>query len=184
LTSDFKPSFCNATLVSSTFCYESPGHVMQPCRKDTTDLYFPDRYLFLDEVFLRPCWETFHPSWSHWDDALTDIAGFIPFGFLFCAYFSLAGRIKRPPLVTIHLGLTVSLAINLIRDSCRMDSDTTDIITNTLGTCFGVWLYRFNVRRVLFARIWAHLVGTAAKGQLAPLTPCHARVGSVGIVSA
>ncbi len=39
-----------------------------------------------------------------------------------------------------------------------------DVITNTLGTCFGVWLYRLTLRRVLFAKIWTHLVGKGEFG--------------------
>ncbi|MGB9486519.1 MAG: VanZ family protein, partial [Terriglobia bacterium] len=103
-------------------------------------------------------------AWSYWEYVLVNIAGFIPFGFLFCAYFSLAGRIKRPALVTILLGFTVSLTIESLQAFLpTRDSGTTDVITNTLGTCFGVWLYRLNLWRILFARIWTHLAGTTAK---------------------
>ena len=125
----------------------------------------PDRYLVLDQVLLRPFWEAFHPSSSgYWDDVLVNIAGFVPFGFLFCAYLSLARRFKWPALVAILLGFTVSLTIESLQVFLpTRDSDTTDVITNTLGTCFGVWLYRLNFWRVLITRIWAYPVGTRAK---------------------
>jgi glycopeptide antibiotics resistance protein len=95
---------------------------------------------------------------------LINIVGFIPFGFLFCAYLSLAGRIKRPALVTILLGFTLSLTIESLQAFLpTRDSSTADVINNTLGTCFGVWLYRLNLWRVLFARFWTQLAGTTAQ---------------------
>jgi len=128
-----------------------------------TDLYIPDRYLVLDQALLLPFWEEFRPSWSYWEDVLVNIAGFVPLGFFFCAYFSLTGRTKRPALVTILLGFTVSLTIESLQAFLpTRDSGTTDLITNTLGTCFGVWLYRWNLWRVLIARIWTRLVGTTS----------------------
>ena len=143
---------------------ERAGRVIHNQVPSGTDLYIPDRYLVLDQALLRPFWEEFHPTWSYWEDLLVNIAGFVPFGFLFCASFSLAGRVKRPALVTILLGFTVSLTIETLQSFLpTRDSGTTDLITNTLGTCFGVWLYRLNHWRVLIARIWTHLVGTTAK---------------------
>lgn len=128
-------------------------------------LSIPDRYLVLDQVLLRPFWEASHLSSSgYWDDVLVNIAGFVPFGFLFCAYLSLARRFKWPALVAILLGFMVSLTIESFQVFLpTRDSDTTDVITNTLGTCFGVWLYRLNFWRALITRIWAHPVGTRAK---------------------
>jgi len=143
---------------------ERAGRVIHNQVPSGTDLYIPDRYLVLDQALLHPFWEEFRPSWSYWEDVLVNIAGFVPFGFLFCAYFSLAGGIKRTALVTILLGFTVSLTIESPQAFLpTRDSGTTDVITNTLGTCFGVWLYRWDLWRVLFARIWTHLVETTAK---------------------
>lgn len=142
---------------------ERAGRVIHNQVPSGTDLYIPDRYLVLDQALLRPFWEEFRPTWSYWEDVLVNIAGFVPFGFLFCAYFSLARRIKRPALVTILLGFTVSLTIESLQAFLPTRvSGTTDVITNTLGTCFGVWLYRLNLWRVLFARIRTHLAGTTA----------------------
>ena len=143
---------------------ERAGRVIHNQVPSGTDLYIPDRFLVLDQALLRPFWEEFRPGWSYWEDALVNVAGFIPFGFFFCACFSLAGRIKRAALVTILLGFTVSLTIECLQAFLpTRDSGTTDVITNTLGTCLGVWLYRLNLWRILFARIWTHLAGTTAK---------------------
>lgn len=144
---------------------ERVGRVIHNQVRSRPDLYIPERYLVRDQVFLEPFWEEFHPSWSYWTNVLINIAGFIPFGFVLCAYLSLAGRIKRTALVTILLGFMVSLTIESVQAFLpTRDSGTTDLITNTLGTYLGVRLYQLNFWRVLFARIWTHLVGTTAKG--------------------
>jgi VanZ family protein len=143
---------------------ERGGHVIHNCVPSGSDLYIPDRYLVLDQTLLCPFWVAYRPTWGYWSDVLINIAGFVPFGFLFCAYFALGGRVKRPALLTIFLGFTLSLTIESLQSFLpTRSSDMTDVITNTLGTCFGVWLYRLIIWRVLIARTWAHLVGTAAK---------------------
>jgi VanZ family protein len=126
---------------------ERAGRVIHNQVPAATDLHIPDRYLVLDQVLLCPFWKEFHPNqWSCWKDILVNIAGFVPFGFLFCAYFSLAGGIKRPALVTILLGFAVSLTIESLQSFLpTRSSGTTDLITNTLGTCYGVWLHRLNL---------------------------------------
>jgi len=143
---------------------EHAGRVIHNQVPSGPDLYIPDRYLVLDQVLFLPFWEEFHPTWSYWKDVLINIVGFVPFGFLFCAYFSLARRIKRPALVTILLGLTVSLTIESLQSFLpTRDSGTTDLFTNTLGTCFGVWLYRLNFWRTLIARVYSSLKRVEAK---------------------
>ena len=161
----------NERVVALYLFDERAGRVIHNQVSSGTDLYIPDRYLVLDQALLTPFWKEFRPTWSYWNDVLVNIAGFVPFGFVFCAYFSLAGRCKRPALVAILLGLTVSLMIETLQAYLpTRGSGTTDVITNTLGTGFGVWLYRINLWRVLIAKIWAHLVGTAGKGQTEPRT--------------
>ena len=143
---------------------ERAGRVIHNQVPSGSDLYIPDRYLVLDQTLLCPFWVEFRPSWGYWVDVAINIVGFVPFGFFFYAYFSLAGRIKRPALVAIFLGFTLSLTIESLQSFLpTRDSGTTDIITNTLGTCLGVWLYRLKLWRVLHARVWTHLGGTTAK---------------------
>jgi VanZ family protein len=132
---------------------ERAGRVIHNQVQSGPDLYIPERYLVLDQVFLKPFWEEFHPSWSYWSDVLINIAGFVPFGFLFCAYLSLAGRIKRPALITILLGFMVSLTIESVQAFLpTRESGTTDLIPNTMGTYWGIRLYRLNVWRVRVGR--------------------------------
>ncbi len=107
------------------------------------DLLIPERYLVLDEKVLEPAWKEFRWRWSFWKSALMNIVGFIPFGFFFLAYLS-SQRMRTPALATILLGAAVSLTIELLQAFLpTRDSGTTDLITNTLGTCLGVVLCRW-----------------------------------------
>ncbi len=138
---------------------EHAGNVIHNQVPRGTDLYIPDHYEVVDQAFLRPFWVEYYPAWGYWKSVvLINVVGFIPLGFLFCAYFSLSGRISRPALATILLGFTVSLTIECLQAFLpTRDSGTTDLITNTLGTCIGVWIYRWCF--VLSARIWRGIVG-------------------------
>ena len=142
---------------------EGAGRIIHNHVSTGADLYIPERYLVVDEVFLEPFWEEFAPIRSYYKNVAINIAGFIPLGFIFCAYLSLAGRIKRPGLVTIFLGFMVSLTIECLQAFLpTRDSGTTDIITNTLGTGLGVWFYCCGVWRVLLAKIWARFASWQA----------------------
>ena len=140
---------------------EHAGNVIHNQVSPGTDLYIPDRYMILDQAFLRPFWVEYYPARSYWEGVvLINVIGFIPFGFLFCAYFSLNGRITKPALVTILLGFAVSLTIECLQALLpTRDSGTTDLITNTLGTCIGIWIYRWSFWKVWSARIWRGIVG-------------------------
>ena len=160
----------NERVVALYLFNEHAGRVVHNHVPSGPDLYIPPRYLVFDQAFLLPFWEEFDPRWTYWHDALVNIVGFVPFGFLFCAYFALAGRFKRPALVTIFLGFTLSLTIESLQAFLpTRDSSTIDVITNTLGACLGVWLYCSSLWPGLCATIWAHLAGTTA--QVSAKTP-------------
>jgi VanZ family protein len=138
---------------------ERAGNVIHNQVPRGRDLYIPDHYVVVDQAFLRPFWVEYYPSRGYWEGVvLFNVVGFMPLGFLFCAYFSLSGRIRRPALATILLGFTLSLTIECLQAFLpTRDSGTTDLITNTLGTCIGVWIYRWSF--VLSARIWKRIIG-------------------------
>jgi len=140
---------------------EGAGRIIRNQVPSGLDLHIPERFLLVDQAFLTPFWEEYEPSRSYWvGDVLFNIAGFVPFGFLVCAYLSLALRVGRPALITILLGFTLSLTIECTQGWLpTRDSGTSDLITNTLGTCLGVWAYRLSLWRVPAASIWTSLVG-------------------------
>jgi VanZ family protein len=127
---------------------EGAGSVIHNQVPSGPDLIVPNRYKIVDQVFLKPFWESYQPSWSYWEDVLINIVGFAPFGFLCCAFLSLTGRTRRPGLTAILMGFAVSLIIESTQVFLpTRDSDSTDVITNTLGTVCGVGLFRLNIWR-------------------------------------
>lgn len=106
------------------------------------ELVIPGTYTVVDKILLEPFWDEYYPSWSYWTNILKNIAGFVPIGFCFCAYFALVRKARRAGLVTVVLGFAVSLTIEVLQGFLpTRDSGTTDLITNTLGTWIGVVLY-------------------------------------------
>jgi glycopeptide antibiotics resistance protein len=107
------------------------------------------RYFVLHPAFLEPVWKPFRSRWDgwmtrgYWSDVVVNVAGFIPFGFFFALWFSLAPGVARPRLMALFLGFTISLAIETLQYFLpTRDSSMTDLLTNTMGTAIGVAWYR------------------------------------------
>jgi VanZ family protein len=134
---------------------EHAGQVAHDAFRSGIDLNIPERYTLLHQTFLQPFWEAYKPGWGYWRDILTNVIGFVPLGFFFCAYLSSIPRTKRPALVTIVLGFGVSLTIEVLQSYLpNRDSGTTDLITNTLGTFVGVKLLSFENVRAFLRRVY------------------------------
>jgi hypothetical protein len=120
---------------------EGTGSVAHNQVDRTTDLLIPKKFFAVHEKFLTWPWNEFYPALSYWKDVAVNISGFIPFGFLFCAYFG-SMRKSRPALVTVILGFVVSLTIETAQAFLpTRNSGLTDVITNTVGTALGTMLY-------------------------------------------
>ena len=132
---------------------EESGNIVHNQADSATDLIIPDRYFVLNEQFLENPWSEFHAGWRYWENVGINIAGFIPFGFFFCAHFS-SGRESRWALAgTIALGFAVSLTIEILQAFLpTRDSGMTDLITNTLGTALGAILWAWIAKHQRFAR--------------------------------
>ena len=123
---------------------ERQGRAVHGRGSSAIDLYIPERYLILREKLLEPPWKEFYPGWTYWMNVGINIGGFIPLGFLFCAYLTSQPQVSRPALVTILLGAAISLTIEFLQGFLpTRNSGMTDIVTNTLGTGCGVMLQRW-----------------------------------------
>lgn len=122
---------------------EGSGAMIHDRSGSRNDLYIPKKYMELHHTRLRRPWEEYSPTWHFWKDSLINIAGFIPLGFFCYAWLSLLPGIRRPALATVIFGCVVSLAVEILQSYLpTRDSGIMDIITNTLGTAVGIWLYR------------------------------------------
>jgi hypothetical protein len=103
-----------------------------------TDLLVPERYFNLHPKFLAWPWREWYPGSSYYKYMAVNIVGFIPLGFVFCAYLSAVSSTKRELMWTVILGFAVSLTIETLQAFLpTRESGMTDIITNTLGTALG-----------------------------------------------
>jgi len=135
---------------------EHAGQTVYDRSGSRNDLRIPQRYTIVDEKFLEPAWAEFGLNRSYWKNVGINIAGFVPLGFFFSAYLTVARRVSRPALVTVLIGATSSLTIEVLQAYLpTRDSGMTDLITNTLGTGIGVMLYRWKSR--LFTNIFRRI---------------------------
>ena len=122
---------------------ERQGNVIRDSSHSGVDLYIPEKYQVKEKIALQPFWTEFSMTRSYWSAAFKNVIGFIPFGIAFAAYFSVARPVRRATLVTVALGLSVSLTIEILQAFLpNRDSGTSDLITNTLGTWIGAASYR------------------------------------------
>ena len=127
---------------------ERAGNIVHNQIPSQPDLVIPASFSIPYKPFLKPVWEEYYPNQAYVKDILINIAGFVPFGFFFCLYFSSGRPTANRVIVTIILGAAFSLTIEILQGFIPMrDSGTTDIITNTLGTAIGATLCRWGAFR-------------------------------------
>jgi hypothetical protein len=132
----------NETPIALYLFNEHSGNIVHNHSGPAPDLLIPQRYFILHAPLLRPLWQEFRPSLSYFEDVGINLLGFVPLGFAFCAYWSSIAQIKRPLLLTMALGLAVSLTIEVLQAFLpTRSSGTTDLITNGLGSVFGAIIY-------------------------------------------
>jgi len=133
---------------------ERAGNVVYNRAGNGPDLTIPDHYLIPFKPFLEAPWKEFRPTLEYLLDVLVNIAGFLPFGFVFCSYFTTVRRLERAQSLTIVLGFLLSLTIETLQGFLpTRGSGITDIITNTAGTVLGTMLFRWRPIQALYSRL-------------------------------
>ena len=131
--------------------HEGNGSVVHNEVDPVTDLHVPPRFFVLDEQFLERPWDEFRPDWNYWKDVGINVGGFVPLGFFFYAYLALIHRSEHSAAVTIAFGFVVSVTIEVLQAFLpTRDSGMTDLITNTLGTAFGVMVCKNRAVQAVF----------------------------------
>jgi len=137
------PSLLSSNDVSALYLFgEHSGSVTHSSTGAGPDLLIPKNYTVLDQVVLETPWSEFRRTQGFWGAVVKNIVGFLPFGFCFCAYFTLVRQTRHPMLVTVLIGTATSLTIEILQAFLPMrDSGMMDIVTNTLGTFLGALAY-------------------------------------------
>ena len=121
---------------------ERSGRIIHNRAKRGPDLLIPASFEIGRKVMLEPFWKEYYPGVGYYEDLAVNIAGFMPLGFFFAAYLARIGKMRQAALVTILIGFTVSLTIEILQAYIpTRDSGTTDLFTNTLGTAIGAQVY-------------------------------------------
>lgn len=123
--------------------HERSGRVVPDDFSTAPDLEIPRSFRILHKPLLQAPWKEFQWSHSYFQDVVINVVGFVPFGFLLCAYFSSKFSPHWAVLASLSLGLITSLAIEVLQVWLpTRSSSATDVITNTIGTGLGVLLFR------------------------------------------
>jgi hypothetical protein len=140
---------------------ERGGAVVHNRLDPATDLAIPAHYFILHPVFLTLPWKGYHKGLGYWQDNVVNIVGFMPFGICLFAYLSQVRGITRPGAISILLGFLVSLTIEVLQVFIpTRTSDTTDLITDTIGTAIGVMVCRSSLEWMQRRKVSASIVKT------------------------
>jgi hypothetical protein len=138
-------------LVARYLFDEGKGNIVHNEIDAATNLIILKRFFVLHPQFLERPWDEFHLSWAYLKDLAVNVAGFIPLGFFFYAYFTQLRKYEHSAAVTIALGFAVSLTIEVLQAFLpTRDSGMTDLITNTSGTALGVLAFRHKAVQAVF----------------------------------
>jgi len=136
---------------------ERSGNVAHNAIDSGTDLLIPSHYQVLEKPFLQRPWEQYRHTWSgayhfsYWQDVIVNVAGFLPVGFCFAGLFCMIPDWRRPFAATAIFGFLLSLTIEVLQWFLpTRNSSLTDVLTNTLGTCLGLMLYRSTVGQIVW----------------------------------
>jgi VanZ family protein len=133
---------------------EGTGHEIHNAVASGPDLEIPRSFRVPYKTLLKSPGKEFRANWSYLNDLLLNIAGFVPVGFLICAYLGVTRSRQNTILYAILAGGMLSFVIEVLQAYIpRRTSGTTDIITNTLGTVLGAVLAQPNLVRIILRRI-------------------------------
>jgi VanZ family protein len=145
---------------------EDGGRVIHDAAGSGTNLEIPSQYSVVDQLFFEPPWQEFHTQPSYLKNCAINLIGFVPLGFCYNLYFTAVCKIRRASLVTIALGLAVSLVIEFFQAYLPTRySGMTDVITNTLGTCIGVVVYRAGILQRAWRPVFNRWTGHDGRAQ-------------------
>jgi VanZ like family/Concanavalin A-like lectin/glucanases superfamily len=119
-----------------------------------TSIHIPATFRIPHKGFLRTPREEFAKNWEYVDDVLRNIVGFMPLGFLLCAWLQRKRSLASAIVFATVLGGLLSLTVEILQYWVPpRSSGFTDVITNTTGALLGALL----ARPFLLALIFRHV---------------------------
>ncbi len=131
----------NTSAVAVYALTEHGGSAIASVIGSAPTLNIPERFGVIDQLRFESPVSEFRSQDTYLKNALTNVAGFVPLGFVCGLYLRVVRKTKYVTLKTILVGATVSLAIEYFQSYLPTRfSGITDLITNTAGTWLGVVL--------------------------------------------
>jgi VanZ family protein len=133
---------------------EGTGHEIHNAVASGPDLEIPGSFMVPHKALLESPGKEFAADRRYLSDLLLNIVGFVPVGFLVCAYLGATRSRQNAILYAILAGGLLSFVIEVMQAYIpQRVSGTTDIVTNTLGAALGTALARPNLVRIILRRI-------------------------------
>jgi VanZ family protein len=130
------------------------------------DLEIPVRFKVLDKPLLQSPRKEMMENESYLHDALVNIAGFVPLGFVICAYWRCSRGQTQALLYTILGAAILSFLIEVLQAYIpQRGSGVSDIITNTMGAALGAVLARPAIVRAIFGTTKSITAGSSVARQ-------------------
>jgi VanZ family protein len=133
---------------------ERAGHEIRNAVASGPGLEIPKYFEIPHKALLMSAVKEFEENGSYVTDVLLNIGGFVPLGFILCAYLLLTRTRRKAILSASFAGGILSIVIEVLQAHIpQRVSGTTDIITNTLGTALGAVLARPSMVRTILERL-------------------------------
>jgi VanZ family protein len=133
--------FTNDPSVAALYLFEEgDGKMTRDSSRHGHQMAIPSTYRVPHKEFLAP-WGRPMNQGIDYDDIVTNVLGFVPFGF--CFFLHRRSRSRRggvrDALVVVFTGAVISLVLETVQFWLgNRDSSLLDVICNTTGTWFGV----------------------------------------------
>lgn len=106
------------------------------------DLIVPQKFRTVDQLRFESALSENYFDDSYRSDAVINILGFVPLGCIAALFWTIVVRGKGAALAAVITGVVTSFVIEYFQSYLPTRySGTTDLITNSIGTCLGVAVY-------------------------------------------
>jgi len=133
---------------------EGSGRIVHNAIATGPDLEIPKSFTIPHKGFLKNPVQEFEPNWQYVYDVVRNIAGFMPLGFLICAYRTIAHSRARAILAATLTGAVLSFTIEVLQFYIpQRNSGITDILTNTSGAFLGALIAASGAIEMILAKL-------------------------------
>jgi len=146
--SNFAPSAMLAAPFAQYSFAESSGKIAHSSVTSAPDLQIPEEFFVPGKPVLQPPLTRYETTLAYYRDAIANVVGFVPFGFLLCTCLANTRFARFAIFCSFLSGTLFSFLIEIAQAYIpQRDSGLNDVITNSLGALLGAFLaHRLQLR--------------------------------------